>query len=66
MLQISSGAWHTAAVTSSGDLYTWGWGSDGQLGIEDEEDKQDTYSGIFFCYLLFRFAIITYFISLLL
>lgn len=37
---ISTGAWHSAVVTSSGDLYTWGWGSDGQLGIKEEEEEE--------------------------
>ncbi|KAK2842083.1 hypothetical protein Q5P01_012283 [Channa striata] len=30
--KISCGSRHTAAVTTSGDLYTWGWGEYGQLG----------------------------------
>lgn len=30
---IAAGGWHTCAVTSSGDLYTWGWNHHGQLGI---------------------------------
>ncbi|XP_041693949.1 RCC1 domain-containing protein 1-like isoform X5 [Coregonus clupeaformis] len=30
--KISCGSRHTAAVTSTGDLYTWGWGEYGQLG----------------------------------
>lgn len=38
---ISVGAWHNAAVTSSGDLYTWGWGTDGQLGIDDSVTDDD-------------------------
>ncbi|KAL4138725.1 hypothetical protein PRIC2_002229 [Phytophthora ramorum] len=32
--QVECGNWHTAALTLSGDLYTWGWGKDGQLGLE--------------------------------
>ncbi|XP_053371592.1 RCC1 domain-containing protein 1 [Clarias gariepinus] len=29
---VSCGSRHTAAITSTGDLYTWGWGLYGQLG----------------------------------
>ncbi|XP_069018594.1 RCC1 domain-containing protein 1-like [Embiotoca jacksoni] len=31
---VSCGSRHTAAVTTTGDLYTWGWGEYGQLGHE--------------------------------
>ncbi|KAM4618335.1 RCC1 domain-containing protein 1 [Polymixia lowei] len=30
--KVSCGSRHTAAVTPTGDLYTWGWGEYGQLG----------------------------------
>ncbi|KAF6770054.1 hypothetical protein AHF37_11393 [Paragonimus kellicotti] len=29
---LAAGAWHSACVTDSGDLYTWGWNEHGQLG----------------------------------
>ncbi|CAH0480186.1 unnamed protein product [Peronospora belbahrii] len=34
VVQVACGNWHTAALTASGDLYTWGWGKDGQLAHE--------------------------------
>ncbi|CAH2274177.1 Hypothetical predicted protein [Pelobates cultripes] len=34
-LKISCGSRHTASVTRSGELYTWGWGRYGQLGHGD-------------------------------
>lgn len=33
---IAAGGWHSCAVSEEGDLYTWGWNSNGQLGIGDE------------------------------
>ncbi|AWP08685.1 putative RCC1 domain-containing protein 1 [Scophthalmus maximus] len=40
---VSCGSRHTAAVTTTGDLYTWGWGEYGQLGhqklISSDEPK---------------------------
>ncbi|XP_054633126.1 RCC1 domain-containing protein 1-like [Dunckerocampus dactyliophorus] len=42
------GSRHTAAVTSTGDLYTWGWGEYGQLGYEtscsDEPQRVEYFS----------------------
>uniref|UniRef100_A0A3Q3XBV0 RCC1 domain containing 1 n=1 Tax=Mola mola TaxID=94237 RepID=A0A3Q3XBV0_MOLML len=32
LMAVSCGSRHTAAVTTTGDLYTWGWGEYGQLG----------------------------------
>ncbi|KAM6961342.1 RCC1 domain-containing protein 1 [Aplochiton taeniatus] len=32
IIRASCGSRHTAAVTTTGDLYTWGWGNYGQLG----------------------------------
>uniref|UniRef100_A0A5F4WJ88 RCC1 domain containing 1 n=1 Tax=Callithrix jacchus TaxID=9483 RepID=A0A5F4WJ88_CALJA len=34
-IKASCGSRHTAVVTRTGDLYTWGWGKYGQLGRED-------------------------------
>ncbi|XP_071556273.1 RCC1 domain-containing protein 1 isoform X2 [Temnothorax nylanderi] len=39
VMQISAGGWHTAVVTDQGDLYTWGWNSNGELGIESKDKK---------------------------
>ncbi|XP_043244131.1 RCC1 domain-containing protein 1-like [Amphibalanus amphitrite] len=33
--QVCAGGWHTAALSSSGDVYTWGWNESGQLGLGD-------------------------------
>ncbi|XP_016505051.2 PH, RCC1 and FYVE domains-containing protein 1-like isoform X1 [Nicotiana tabacum] len=37
--EISSGSYHVAVLTSKGNVYTWGKGSNGQLGLGDTEDK---------------------------
>uniref|UniRef100_J3LDS2 RCC1-like domain-containing protein n=1 Tax=Oryza brachyantha TaxID=4533 RepID=J3LDS2_ORYBR len=36
---IAAGAEHTAAVTEDGDLYGWGWGRYGNLGLGDRDDR---------------------------
>ncbi|RZS21400.1 hypothetical protein BHM03_00054077, partial [Ensete ventricosum] len=36
---IAAGAEHTAAVTEDGDLYGWGWGRYGNLGLGDRNDR---------------------------
>ncbi|XP_039054334.1 PH, RCC1 and FYVE domains-containing protein 1-like isoform X2 [Hibiscus syriacus] len=36
---ISSGSYHVAALTLGGRVYTWGRGSNGQLGLGDTEDR---------------------------
>lgn len=33
---IAAGGWHSCALSEQGDLYTWGWNCNGQLGIGDE------------------------------
>jgi RCC1 and BTB domain-containing protein len=32
VVQVTCGSYHTAAITGSGDLYTWGGGMYGKLG----------------------------------
>ncbi|XP_062847584.1 RCC1 domain-containing protein 1 [Trichomycterus rosablanca] len=36
IIKVSCGSRHTTAITSTGDLYTWGWGQYGQLGHGSE------------------------------
>ena len=36
---VACGAWHTAALSTSGDLYSWGWGRHGQLGHARAEEE---------------------------
>jgi alpha-tubulin suppressor-like RCC1 family protein len=33
IVDISAGSFHSAAVSSFGDVYTWGWNTNGQLGL---------------------------------
>ena len=33
IVDISTGSFHSAAVSSFGDVYTWGWNTNGQLGL---------------------------------
>lgn len=37
--EISSGSYHVAVLTSRGNVYTWGKGVNGQLGVGDSEDR---------------------------
>ncbi|KAJ4871708.1 Regulator of chromosome condensation (RCC1) family protein [Raphanus sativus] len=41
VLQIAAGAEHSAAVTESGEVQTWGWGEHGQLGLGDTNDQNN-------------------------
>lgn len=36
--QVASGGYFSAAVSESGELYSWGHGKDGQLGHGDTKD----------------------------
>lgn len=35
-LFLTIGGWHSAAVSIDGDLYTWGWNGNGQLGLSSQ------------------------------
>ncbi|MFS8034361.1 putative chromatin regulator PHD family [Helianthus anomalus] len=37
--EIASGSYHVAVLTTKGNVYTWGKGANGQLGIGDTEDR---------------------------
>ncbi|CAN6464089.1 unnamed protein product [Victoria cruziana] len=37
--EISSGSYHIAVLTSKGNVYTWGKGANGRLGLGDVEDR---------------------------
>ncbi|KAL1539021.1 Ultraviolet-B receptor uvr8 [Salvia divinorum] len=36
---VAAGAEHTAAVTEGGEIYGWGWGRYGNLGLGDRDDR---------------------------
>uniref|UniRef100_A0A182QBR2 Uncharacterized protein n=1 Tax=Anopheles farauti TaxID=69004 RepID=A0A182QBR2_9DIPT len=37
IVDIAAAGWHSGAVSSFGDLYTWGWNNQGQLGLQDAQ-----------------------------
>lgn len=39
VIQVKCGGWHTLALTSEGDVYTWGWNESGQLGLNGDSDN---------------------------
>ena len=39
MVGVAAGLAHTVAHTDSGDVYSWGWNQDGQLGLGDDRSR---------------------------
>ena len=39
--QVAAGLAHTVALTDSGDVYSWGWNADGQLGLADDQSRAE-------------------------
>ncbi|ETV68259.1 hypothetical protein, variant 1 [Aphanomyces astaci] len=39
VVQVAAGEYHSAALTASGQVYTWGLGKDGQLGLGTNDDR---------------------------
>ena len=38
---VAAGLAHTVACTDSGDVYSWGWNADGQLGLGDDGGRAE-------------------------
>lgn len=38
---IACGGWHSSLIDQNGDVYVWGWNSNGQLGVDDDEENND-------------------------
>lgn len=36
---MAAGLGHTVACSDSGDVYSWGWNADGQLGLGDDQSR---------------------------
>ena len=45
VIDIAAGGAHSAAITTNGELYTWGKGRYGRLGHGDSEDQSKTKIG---------------------
>jgi len=41
IIEISAGVFHSAAVSSTGDVYTWGYGAHGRLGHDDYHNQEE-------------------------
>ena len=53
ILKIVCGEYHSAALSSSGDVWTWGDGAEGQLGHDDWKEKVcNSFSMILLCFVI--------------
>lgn len=41
IIDIDAGGWHTCCVSAFGDLYSWGWNINGQLGLRIYETNKN-------------------------
>ena len=41
MVGVAAGLAHTVACTDGGDVYSWGWNADGQLGLGDDSGRAE-------------------------
>eukprot|EP00439_Symbiodinium_sp_Y106_P060273 s3797_g8.t2 len=39
VVAVAAGYWHSAAITESGELWTWGYNGHGQLGVGDTKKR---------------------------
>jgi len=51
MLQISTGPSHSAAISVTKNLYTWGYKQGGRLGLTQEESKKAKREPVFVSYI---------------
>lgn len=36
--KVVAGGWHSCAISTTGDVYSWGWNSNGQLGVTSKQN----------------------------
>jgi len=43
IIHVSAGLGHTSAISSEGELYTWGFNVTGQLGVGDKKTRWEPH-----------------------